>query len=520
MSSDNKRVAKNAVALTFRMILVTIVGLYTSRIVLEALGVDDYGIYGVIGGVVGLASFLNTSMAGATSRFITFELGRGNEADLNKIFSTSLQIHLVIAVIVAVLAETIGLWFVNSKMNFPIDRMFAVNILYQFTIVSMIVSFTQVPYTSAIIAHEKMNIYAYFEIMNVVLKLIIVYILLIANTDKLILYGAMTLCVSVLTALIYRIYCLRNFPETKFKYVKDKRIYREMLAFSGYDLYGNMCVVAKSQGTPIILNIFFGVIANAGASLANTVTGVLRGFTSSVMLAFRPQIIKLYSAGDIKQMQQMMSRSMQISLLIFGLIAIPFMLETTSLLRIWLGTVPPYAAEFIRLILITIYFDIMVMINNTGIHATGNIRKISFISGTLYLLCPVISWYILKYHIRNANVIYIVELSLFVIITFLGWYFLKVQINGINIQRYIWQAVRSIVAFVLSLAAVYVITDTIPLPLAEENLIMLARLLISGFTGIVVLGFITFGIAFDKSERQAAIFAIRDKFNSLYQWKK
>ncbi len=278
--SNNKRVAKNTIALALRMVLATVVGLYTSRIVLQALGVDDYGIYGVIGGVVGMASFLNSSMAGATSRFITFELGTGNQTNLKKIFSNAFIIHLVIALVVAILAETIGLWFVNNRMNFPADRMFAVNVLYQFTILSMVVNFTQIPYSADIIAHERMSIYAYFEIINVILKLGIVYLLLIVNTDRLILYAALTLCVSIISALIYRIYCMRHFSEARIQFRLDKAVLKEMLLFSGYDLYGNMCVVAKNQGQPIIINMFFGVVANAGATIATTINGTVKGFTS------------------------------------------------------------------------------------------------------------------------------------------------------------------------------------------------------------------------------------------------
>lgn len=218
-SEDNKRVAKNAVALTLRMVLVTIVGLFTSRIVLQALGVDDYGIYGVIGGVVGMASFLNTAMAGATSRFITFELGRGNSDNLRKIFSTALIIHVIIAVIVIILAETFGLWFVNAKMNFPEGRMTTVNILYQFTIISMLVSFTQVPYTAMIMAYEKMNVYAYFEIINVMLKLIVVYLLLLVDVDRLVFYAAMMLAISIISALLYRFYCLRKWKNARLSFV-------------------------------------------------------------------------------------------------------------------------------------------------------------------------------------------------------------------------------------------------------------------------------------------------------------
>lgn len=330
-SSDNKRVAKNAIALTLRMVLVTIVGLYTSRIVLEALGVDDYGIYGVIGGVVGMVSFLNSSMAGATSRFITFELGRGDHVKLRTIFSSALLIHIGIALVVAVLAETVGLWFVNNCMNFPPDRMHAVNVLYQFTILSMFVSFTQVPYSAAIIAHERMSIYAYFEILNVILKLAIVYLLLITDTDRLILYAALLLATNILMAVIYRFYCLRHFPECHFTLTKDRPTVSAMLKFAGLDLYGNMCVVVKSQGQPVILNMFFGVIANAAASIGATVTGVMYGLTSTILQAFRPQIIKQYAAGDIETMTVMMRRSVQFTLLAYFLFAIPFYLKRHGL---------------------------------------------------------------------------------------------------------------------------------------------------------------------------------------------
>lgn len=453
-SADNKRVAKNAIALTLRMVLATIVGLYTSRIVLQALGVDDYGIYGVIGGVVGMASFLNTSMAGATSRFITFELGRGNETKLKRIFSTALIIHIAIAVFVAILAETVGLWFVNSKMNFPPDRMFAVNVLYQFTILSMFIGFTQVPYSAAIIAHEKMNIYAYFEILNVVLKLAIVYLLLIVSTDRLILYAALTLAVGILSALIYRYYCIHHFKETRFAFVRDRALMKEMLTFSGYDLFGNMCAVAKNQGQPIILNMFFGVVANAAASIALTVTGAIGALTTTIAQAFKPQIIKQYSIDNIDGMGVLMGRSIQFTLLAYTMVALPVVFETPRILYIWLGQIPPYSCDFLRLIVIASLFEAMINLNNIGIHSTGDIRRISFISGTFYLLTPVASYLVIRFLHTPATTIYIVGIALSVIVTFLGWRFIKIQIPQFRIRPFLAKLCR--VWFCLIAAAIIV----------------------------------------------------------------
>jgi len=504
--SNNKRVAKNAVALTLRMVLVTIVGLFTSRIVLKALGVEDYGIYGVIGGVVGMASFLNTSMAGATSRFITFELGHGDEDKLKKIFSTSLIIHLIIAFVVAILAETIGLWFVNNKMNFPEGSMPAVNILYQFTILSMIVSFTQVPYSAAIMAHERMNIYAYFEIINVVLKLVIVYVLLVIDNNRLIWYAAMMFAVSVFSAMIYRIYCVRHFNEAKFRFVCDKQILKSMLTFSGFDLYGNMCVVFKSQLQPIFLNLFFGVVANAGASIAFTVNGAISGLTTTVAQAFRPQIIKQYSCGDIHQMAKLMRLSVQFTLLAYAIIALPIFFEAKVLIHLWLGQVPEYSVEFLRLIIIAFFFSSIQITNNTAIHATGNIKYISFICGTIFLLSPMIAYIFLKFIITNACVVYATDIFCLIIIAFCGFYFVHKQIKSFPIKSYIIPIIKSWITIMFSFIIVAIIEPIIVsfLPMTSFlNIILIIAII--GCLGFFILTATHLSVALDKRVRQILI---------------
>lgn len=512
-SADNKRVAKNAVALTIRMLLVTVVGLFTSRIVLQALGVDDYGIYGVVGGVVGMASFLNAAMAGATSRFITFELGRNDQIKLRTIFSSALLIHIGIAIVVAVLAETIGLWFLNTHMNFPPGRMYAVNVLYQFTILSMFVSFTQVPYTAAIIAHERMSIYAYFEILNVILKLLIVYILLIVDTDRLIFYAALLLATNTVMAVFYRLYCLRHFPECHFATARDCKTITEMLKFASLDLYGNMCAIVKRQGEPILLNIFFGVVANAGASIALTVCGIICGLTGTITQAFRPQIIKQYALGNIEYMSSVMRRSVAFSIYTFSLISLPFVLETQRILFLWLGQIPAYSVEFIRLIILISSFDVVITINNIAIHATGNIKRLSFINGTLYFLIPVIAFVLLKYVIVNAYVIYAVDAVLMFIVMVIGVFIIRKQINEFSTAKYTVTIMRGFIASAISLIVVYFIREC-----TASNFYysiegsFLPSLLYCAYVSLLcalILSFISFIISFNADERRYVIDTIK-----------
>ena len=519
--TDNKRVAKNAVALTLRMVLVTIVGLYTSRIVLQALGVDDYGIYGVIGGVVGMASFLNASMAGATSRFITFELGRGDNVKLRTIFSSALLIHIAIAVIVAILAETVGLWFVNTQMNFPPGRMHAVNVLYQFTILSMFVNFTQVPYSAAIIAHERMSIYAYLEILNVILKLLIVYLLLITDTDRLILYAALLLATNVLMAAIYRFYCLRHFPECRFTTFRDRSTIREMLKFAGLDLYGNMCFVAKSQGQPIILNMFFGVVANAAASIGITVANSISGLTTTISQAFRPQIIKQYAAGNIETMIVMMRRSVQFTLLAYAFFAIPFFFETERIIYLWLNQVPKYTVSFIRIILIISGISIINSVNNAAVHATGNIKRISFLSGSLLLCCPIITYVIFKLCGAPVTTGYFVDCIIGCVVALASFMIIKHQIPMMKITEYVIPILKTFVVIALTMALIWLICRyVIVVPILSdtesiENTLQICVLVFLENT--IVLALLSLFVALTKDDRNLVLGKIKERIGRFFR---
>lgn len=461
--SSNKRITKNAIMLTLRSILVAIIGLYTSRVVLETLGVEDFGVYGVVGGIVGMMSFLNGSMAGATSRFLTFELGKNDPVQLRLVFSTCFRIHLILALFVIIVAETVGLWYLNNKMVIPEKSLFAANILYQFTVLSVLVGFTQVPYNADIIAHERMNIYAYFEIIFVVLKLLIVFLLLIIEENRLILYGSLTFAVSLINALFYRFYCLKHFPESKLTKKYDKVAVKNMLSFSGYDLYGNMCVAAKNQGQPLVLNLFYGVVANASASIALTVTGTVQGLTTTITQAFRPQIIKQYALGNIKEMENLMKRAVVFFLMFFSIIMIPLLFETPSILYLWLGQIPEYSVIFLRIILIIALINSMNQVGNAAVHATGNIKIISFIGGSFFLLSVIVSYIFLR-HGASAPWIYIIDFIAFIFINSATLFSIYKQIKDFNIKSYIWLMFKCLFCIILTISIIYSLKLTQILP--------------------------------------------------------
>lgn len=511
--SDNKRAIKNAIALTLRMVLVTIVGLYTSRVVLEALGVEDYGIYGVVGSVLSLTTFLNVAMAGATSRFITYELGTGNTDKLKNVFSTSLQIHIVIALIVLILAESVGLWLVNYKLVIPDNRMFAANILYQLSVLSMVVNFTQVPYTAEIMGHENMKIYAYFEIFNTVMKLVIVYALLLTESNRLILYGILTFAVSLAIAMSYRLYCIKHYPEAKMQWSFDRPLAMVMLKYSGLDLYGNMCYGINNNGRPVLLNLFLGVLANAAASLSATVTGIVYSLTATISQAFRPQIIKRYANHEFKSMEQIMRRSLQFTILAYSLIAIPLLINTARVLYLWLGQVPVYTVQFMQITIISTIIAIIPQVNNAAIHATGDIRRISFISGSVYLLCFVSSYIWLKLG-GPAETPYILFVITCAIIAVFTCFFIHIQIPQLQLSTLISSSFKTLLSVILTTFTVYFIdsiyTSSIVCDIKNipQSLVVIG---ISVASTLVITTICAFSFVLDSDERHNLMAFVKSK---------
>ncbi len=459
ITSTNQRIARNAVMLYIRMFLTMIVGLYTSRVVLNVLGVEDYGIYGVVGGIVAMMGFLNASMSGATSRFLTFELGRGDQKRLADTFSSALIIHIGIALLVLILAETVGLWFLTHKLVIPAGRMPAALWVYQLSIASAMIWITQSPYNATIIAHEKMDVYAYVEILNAVLKLLIVYLLSIGNFDKLILYATLVFLVSVLIRLIYRIYCVRYFSESHLHWVWDKSILKPMLVYSGWNLYGALCLTTRQQGTNFLINIFFGVVFNAASSVATTIQGVVKGFTYSSTFAFRPPIIKAYAQGSFQEMMRLMKSAMSLCIFLSLLVSLPLYIEIEYVMDLWLVNPPVMAVEFVRLLIVSAFFALITLIYTIGIEATGYNRQMNIYTGTIFMLTTPVMYIFFKmgfgvlysyYCILGANIL--IFLSNMVIC--------KHLVPSVRLMDYMWLFLKSALVIVLSvLPAIYIVRN-------------------------------------------------------------
>ena len=397
ISIKNKQIAKNTIFLYIRMFFSMGISLYTSRVILSTLGIIDYGIWNVVGGVIAMFSFLNTSMSSATSRFLMFELGTNDKNKLQKVFSGACTIHLLIAISILILGETIGLWFLENKLTIPENRIFAANIAYQITIFSTIINILQVPYNAFIMAHEKMQFYAYIEMANTILRLFIVFTLIIIPYDKLIVYALLTFLVTIIIAMLYRIYCHKHFSYCKYFITKELNIIRPMLSFSSWDLYGNLSVIARTQGINIILNIFFTAAINAASGIATQVQAAVMSFANNIVQAFRPQIVKCYAIGDYNRMNLLIYKSAQYTTMLLLLFTIPLCVEIDFVLSIWLEKVPNYASEFCVYALIFNIFTNIAGCAVYGIHATGKVKINSIINGTLYIIVIPISYLFYKY---------------------------------------------------------------------------------------------------------------------------
>ena len=366
------------------------VQLYTSRVVLNVLGIDDYGIYSVVGGVVALFSFFNAAMSSATQRFLAIDIGKNDCQKLNKTFNTTLVIHICIAILVLIIAETLGLWYLNNKLNFSISRIYAVNWLYQFSVFTALIGIIQVPFNALIIVKEKMKVYALMSIVEVTLKLLIAYFLLIVNSDKLILYSILVFMVTLLIGLTYCIFSFKNFEETKFKFYNDGKYYKELFSYSGWNLFGNIAGVAKGQGTNVLLNFFFGTVVNAAYGIMIQVQSAVSLFVTNFQVAVNPQIYKSYAQGNIEQMQKLMFQASKFSYFLMFTLICPIIFNINFILIFWLKNLPQFTIVFVIFILINLLIECLSGSLITGSLATGKIKWYQIIVGsTLFLNLPI-----------------------------------------------------------------------------------------------------------------------------------
>lgn len=384
--SSNRSIAKNTGMLYIRMLLTMIVSLFTSRVILKTLGVTDFGIYNTVGGIVGFLSFINGALATGSSRFITFELGKGNFEKLKRTFSTTLTIHFFLALLIILTAETFGLWFLYNKLIIPPERFEAALWCFHLSMVAAAVTLTQVPYNAVIMAHEKMDIYAYISIVEVFAKLAIVYMLYIGSYDKLILYAILYLILNVSLSLFYRGYCIRHFLETKYKFVIDWPILREIGKFSGWSLIASVSVALKNQGVLIILNMFFEPFVVSARAISLQVNGVVNQFVNNFRAAVNPQIVKRYAVGEYESSKSLLLDSAKYSYYLIFLLGMPIFFTADKLLQLWLDVVPDYTAVFLRLVIIQNLFAVFDTSFYTALYAKGDLKLNALMSPILGIL--------------------------------------------------------------------------------------------------------------------------------------
>lgn len=498
-ADNNKRIAKNTLFLYMRMLLIMAVSLYTSRVVLEMLGVEDYGIYNVVGGIVVLFTFINSAMVTSTQRFLNFELGKNDKLQAQKIFSASLNIHILIALFVLLLSETLGLWLLNTTIQYPESKEVAVQITYQLSILTTCVNIVRTPYNAAIIAHEKMSFYAYFSIIEAVLRLAVVFILIGLDAHRLIMYGLLLCIVTMIINACYYVYCKQTFEICRYKNYRDKYLYGQLLNFSGWSLFGGIANMGASQGLNILLNIFFGVTVNAAMGIANQVNAAVSSFVSSFQTAFNPQIVKSYAAGEMDYFIRLILTTSKYSYLLLFVIALPIYVCCPEVLDIWLTEVPEYAVSFCRLMLIFSLLDALQGPLWFSVQATGKIKTYQILMSVMILSNLPIAYICLKSGYSPNSVLAVRCMVNFVTLFVRLWYLRKLY------QFPVMEFVQGVIFRIIPVTLLAYCVACIPM----TNTTAIVKVLIILLETIFVNAFLIATIGLDSNEKHIIVRSVK-----------
>lgn len=503
MQSNNKTIAKNTLFLYFRMMFTMMISLFTSRIILQKLGVDDYGIYQAVGGVVGFLSFINGALSTGSSRFLTYALGEGNVEKLKRTFSTTLNIHILIAILIVIVAETVGLWFLYNKMIMAPDRLSAAVYTYHLSILTAVFTLTQVPYNATIVAHENMSIYAYMSIFEVSAKLLICYLLTIGGFDRLMMYATLLLGVQVGVMCFYRFYCTRHFEEARFSFSFDKKIFKEIAGFSGWSMFANASIALNSQGVLILLNMFFTPAVVAARAISLQVNMAANQFVSNFRQAANPQIVKKYAAGDYEGSKHLLLESTKYSYYMMYLIALPVCLLAYPLLKLWLGLVPNYTVPFLQLVIVQSLFQVFDTSFYTALYAKGRLRENALTSPTLGFMIFPITYVLFKLG-YSPLVLSWTSLVVYAILGIIVKPWLIIKIVDYKCSE-IWSVYRSCLVVTLV---------SLPVPIIIYRLLDTSELLnfiIVGFVCLLSIGITVFFFGIDIAMRKKVVGAVMKK---------
>lgn len=500
-STNNKRIVKNTLMLYIRMLLLMFIGLFTSRVVLQALGVENYGINSVIAGFLSMFSIITGSMSGAISRFITVELGRGKLERLKQVFSTSISVQLLMGILIVILIETFGMWFVDTKMQIPAGREVAAQWCLHCATITTFISLMNVPFNSAIIAHEKMSAFAYMTIVEALLKLTICYAIYISPFDKLVTYSVLGVLVSIITTSIYWIYSLRKFEETSFSFRLDKSLFKEMWSFAGWNLFSQTAWILNTQGINMLMNLFFGVVVNAARGIAVQANGVIQGFVSNFMMALNPQITKSYAVGDKDTAFTLACRGSRFSFYIMFVLALPVMIESRQILALWLGTPPAQADVFVVWAILS---TLATLLGNTLLTlqmAHGDIKKYQLWI-TIFGCIPFpLTW--LSFRLGASPVVsYYIYVAVYWVLIFVRYYLVHEK-TGIPAKMYL----VGVIARTHLVAVVSAILPLIIFHLMPETLLrLLLVVVVSVLSSVAVI----YTMGMEQTERNF----LQDKFLS------
>ena len=434
------------------MLLLMLITLYTSRVILNALGVEDYGIYNVVGGVVTMFSVLSGSLSAAISRFLTFELGKGDTEKLKKVFSSSVTIQAGIALIILILAETVGLWFLNEKMVIPENRLTAANWCFQFSIITFAVNLISVPYNAAIIAHEKMSAFAYISILEAIGRLTVAWCIALNPIDRLIFYGGMVAVIGWIVYSVYMFYCKKHFEECSYHFIYDHDLLKQMFGFAGWNFIGSSASILRDQGGNIIINLFCGPAVNAARGIATKVNSVIVGFIQNFMMALNPQIIKTYAEGNSNYMMKLINNGARFSYYLMLLLSLPVLLNTHYLLSLWLGIVPEHTVNFVRLILLFALHESLANPLITAMLATGKIKKYQIYAGGLNFMNLPVSYVVLRLGYAPESVFIVAIFFSFAVQVVRLWLLremINLSVRGYLMQVYLNIIIVTIIAFIL-----------------------------------------------------------------------
>lgn len=505
-SNNNKRIAKNTILLYVRMLFLMLISLYTSRVILSSLGVEDYGIYNVVGGIVAMFTMISGSLAAAISRFITFEIGKGDIETLKNVFSSSVTIQIFLSLIFIAVAETLGLWFLNTQMVIPEARMIATNWVYQFSILSFAINLISVPYNAAIIAHEKMEAFAVIAILEALFKLVLAWTIAIAPFDRLIFYALFLAAISLIVRIIYGIYCERKFVECKYKFIYDHSLLKQMFSFAGWNLIGATSAVCRDHGGNIILNLFFGPAVNAARGIAIQVNTAVQGFVQNFQMALNPQITKNYASGNLEYMSTLVFQGARLSYYILLFLALPIFASTDYILTLWLGEFPEHTISFLRLILIFTLIESLSGPLLTTMYATGKVRDYQIIVGGIQMLNLPFAYIALKFGFPPESV-FVIAILVAVACLFSRLIMLQ-RMVGLSVSDYFKKVFANVIIVTIAAAGI---------PLSISIFIdstFLGFLLLSSICVVATL-LSELYIGCDQSERQLVYKQVRKFKNKI-----